>query len=344
VDLFFVRRALLPEGELRFLVDQLVLQSPGRSGMRAAAAIERISSAPSGSNITIRFDEAKMRLHGLWLPGTWKWTWRGWRRPDGGIVRLNIRTHPLLAAPRLGFLPLLVHAAKHPVVEPGPSEAAKMDFQNGRYARACATYRESVNVLRRDPYGTGDATEFLLYCGDAVGAVRAFVGFEPGPFAFDSPRKEHLARIRLATGRYDQAEALLGGEPSYLLYEAIAAQNRWEEADEILDQVAVKDGLARMLRLRRSGSGKESRRAAEDLCSAFLTHRPAAPRWLARVFESCIAAGRLDEVRDRLVPAAQALPGLRQELLRFTRREFPEFLAEVEEALAPVPDRISLFH
>lgn len=85
---------------------------------------------------------------------------------------------------------------------------------------------------------------------------------------------------------------------------------------------------------RSSGSAKEAASAARNLCSDFQTHLPASPVWLARVFESCIAADRLDEVRDRLIPAARALPGLRQELMRFTRREFPERLEEMEQAIA----------
>lgn len=116
-------------------------------------------------------------------------------------------------------------------------------------------------------------------------AIVAYDGQPLWPVEADPAR---LAQLRIAGGRFGQAESLLQKRPSYLLYVALAEQGRPKEAEEVLSKVAEKDGFAKALLLRHQSSGREAMSAAETLCSTFVQHRPWTPSWLARVFESWI--------------------------------------------------------
>jgi hypothetical protein len=148
------------------------------------------------------------------------------------------------------------------------------DFQDGRFAKAWDSYKRALPTLRHDLYGSQHAAEFLLYCGDLKAATQAFVGFDGTPFWPSPPDPEVLARLRIANRKYAAAEALLQDRPSYLRYVALAEQGRRVEADDVLERVAEKDGLASVLLLRHRGRRDEAQRAADALCSGFLTHKP----------------------------------------------------------------------
>jgi hypothetical protein len=357
------RRSLLAEGEVR-LGGTTLLVSEGPTPMtRDTAELRSVASSPAGANILMLFSEGRIHLPGQWLPPGWKRTWRGWKTPDGAAVRLTRKTHPLLLAlralrpdlkprlsgialdlvlgllcvlfPRIGTLPLYAEfrrMADHPDVD----DVAMKDFQEGRYGQSCEAYRRALPDLQRDLYGSTHAAEFLLYCGDPKAAVRAAVGFDSQPFWPGSLDPEALARIQISLGRHAKAKQLLKGRPSYLLYVALADQGRRSEANEVLKQVAERDGLARVLLLRRLDRSNEPRQAANTLCANFLQHKPSTPSWLARVFESCILAGGVGRTREdpRFEPAIRALPGLRDDLIRFTEREAPETTEELKSVMA----------
>jgi hypothetical protein len=362
------RRSLLATGELRFVGSSLTLSRGLSSQFKNLDDLSRVSCQASGSNVRMQFPEETIRLPGQWLPPGWRRTWRGWRTPEGEAVRLRRKTHPLLAAlhlrrpelkprfagigvevlvgvlcavaPRIGSYPLYAEARRL-AARQNVDDVAMKDFQDGKYLQACEAYRRALPGLNHDLYGSQHAAEFLLYCGDARAAVKAFLGYDVQPlwpFPLDPVA---LARIRLFSGRYAQAESLLGHMPSYQLYLAIIGQGRQAEADHILEGLAGKDGLARVLLLRHQGRA-EAQDAAGVLCSSYLTHKPATPSWLARVFESCILAGGARKVTEdhRFGPAVVALPGLRDELVQFTDREAPESAREVKAAVGQIVSRL----
>lgn len=362
-----VRRSLLATGELRFIGSSMTVTRGASSLSESLGELSRVSCQASGANVRMQFPTVTVRLHGQWLPPGWTRTWRGWRTPEGVAVSLGRKTHPLLAAlrlrrpelkprfagigvevlvgvlcavaPRIGSYPLYAEArriAAHKNVD----DVAMKNFQDGKYAQACEAYRRALPGLGHDLYGSQHAAEFLLYCGDRKAAVQAFLGYDVQPLWPFPLDPDPLARIRLFSGRYAQAESLLGPGPSYQRYLAVAGQGRQAEADRILEALAGKDGLARVLLLRHQGR-TEAQDAAGVLCSNFLTHKPATPSWLARVFESCLLAGGMTKVMEdhRFESAVVSLPGLRDELIHFAEREAPESARDVKTAVGQIVSR-----
>ena len=104
----------------------------------------------------------------------------------------------------------------------------------------CEEYRRALPDLRTDLYGSMHAADCLLYCGDRKSALKIAIGYNLQPLwpvALDS---DVLARIRIASGQYAQAAELLRGNPSILLYEALAESGRRAEAERILERLAPK--------------------------------------------------------------------------------------------------------
>lgn len=97
-------------------------------------------------------------------------------------------------------------------------------------------------------------------------------------------------------------------------------------------------GIAHVLLLRHQGRRNEARDAAGALCAGLSAQEPWTPSWLARVFESCILSGGARKPMEdrRFKPAIRALPGLRAELIQFTRREAPELEADLTSVMAEV--------
>jgi hypothetical protein len=356
-----LRRSLLVQGELRLVGSSLILKRESTYTTRDLAELRSATSYPAGANMSLLFSE-RVRLPGQWLPPGWKRTWRGWVAPDGTRARLRRKTHPLVLAlcarkpdlkvglagvpaevaaclllallPRVGTAPLYLEARKL-ATRANITDTANVQFQEGRYLEACDTYRRASSALRNDDYGSQWAAEFLLYCGESKLAVQAFVGFEtqflwPGQLDPDG-----LARIRISRGQYRQAEGLLHGQPSYLLYVTLAEQGKTDQADQVLHEIAKRDGLARVLLLRHSGDARTAQVAEDELCTTFRGHKPWTPSWLARVFESCILAGGMESVKQdpRFESAIRSLPGLRAELTAFTAREAPGYLQSVKAAM-----------
>jgi hypothetical protein len=356
-----LRRFLLAEGELRLSGSSLSLRRASSFVVKDISDLRRMTSYPGGANVSLWFSE-RLRLPGQWLPLGWKRTWNGWETPDGTKVRLRRKTHPLLLAlrarradlrlglagiplevaaglfcallPNLGSAPLYFEARKV-VARPDTDDIAKVQFQEGNYLQACDTYRRAQPELRHDLYASLSAAEFLLYCGDPKAAVQALVGFDSQVFWPFPPDLEALARIRISRMQYKQAEALLHGQPSYLRYVALAEQGQQDQAQLVLREIAGRDGLARVLLLRRSGEDAQARMAADELCAGFGKHRPWTPSWLARIFESCILTGGASRARldPRFEPAIRALPGLRAELAAFTAREAPDYLGDLRSVM-----------
>jgi hypothetical protein len=357
-----LNRSLLAHGELRLSGSALILEKGASVVSKDVANLRRLTSYPAGANVGMSFPDARIRLPGQWLPPGWRRTWKAWSSPDGSAVRLRRKTHPLLislrsrrpdvrpklaglageliagllavALPGIGSFPLYSEVRRM-ANRPRVDDAALKDFQRGRYVQACEAYKRAWPGLRKDLYGSQNASEFLLYCGDTKSAVQAFVGFDtqPGwPFPLDPAA---LARIRISRGRYIQAEDLLRGRHSYLSYVALADQGHRTRAEEVLNEIAGRDRLARVLLLRHRGLQAEAREAADASCAAFRKHRPRTPSWLARVFESCILSeGATRALEDpRFEPAIRAMPGLRAELVRFTEREAPDFTEELKSVI-----------
>ena len=348
-----LRRFLLASGELRLSGSTLTLVKEMSALIRDTVELQCITSYPGGANVEMAFPAGKIRLPGQWLPLGWKLTWRGWRTPDGASVRLRRKTHPLLVAlrsqradlkprlagiwveiiagllsavlPEVGSLPLYM-AARRGLDRPRVEDTATRQFQEGRYIEACETYKRALPGLRYDLYATQYASEFLLYCGDFKAAVQAFLAFDVQPLWPFPPDPEVLARIRISRGRYKQAEELLRGRPSYLLYVALVEQGRRIQADEVLNQIQSRNRLAHVLLLRHRGLQDQAKAAADTLSASFHKHEPQTPSWLARAFESSIlSVGASKTAEDpRFAPAIRDLPGLRTELIRFTEREAPE--------------------
>lgn len=284
-------------------------------------------------------------------------------------MRLRRKTHPLLASLRIlrpdlrprsaGFVfevifivlcTLAPKIAIYPMFadmrrasgQPRVDDIAIAAFQNGQYSQSCGAYRRALPDLRHDYYGSLHAGEFLSYCGDTKGALRALTSFDGALFETQSLPRTSLAQVRLFDGRYAEAENLLGNAPSYPLYLAVVGQGRLADADRILESIDGKEkgGLAHVLLLRHKRA-PAARWDAAVLCSEFLTHKPWMPSWLARVFESCILVGGADKLMEdpRFEPAVLALPGLRAELVQFTDREAPEFAAGLRAAVERIVAR-----
>ena len=346
------RRSLVATGELRVSTSRLFFSGGPSNVAQSVDDLRGIACRYTGAGTRMQFREGVIELPGQWLPPDWRRTWRGWQAPGGAAIRLSRKSHPLLAAlharrpdlrpklsgiwfelllglllviaPKISIYPLYAEA-RRTVSRQSVDDVAIKAFQEGRYEEACAAYRTALPSLKQDLYGSQHAAEFLSYCGDPKGAVEAFVGFEGQPLWPDKADPIHLAQLRIARGRYDQAENLLEGRPSYLLYVTLAEQCRHKEAEEVLGKVAEKDGLAKVLVFRHRGSDIEATTGADALCETFVQHKPWTPSWLARVFESCILAGGASKAMEdsRFAPAVRALPGLRAELIQFTEREAP---------------------
>jgi hypothetical protein len=348
-----LNRFLLASGELRLSDSTLTLVNERSAVTRDAAELLRITSYPGGANVEMEFSDGKIRLPGVWLPPGWKRTWTGWRTPDRFTLRLRRRIHPLLVAlrsqradlkprlagvwldivagllcavlPEVGSLPLYM-AARRGLDRSHVDDIATKEFQEGRYIEACKTFKRALPGLRHDLYATEYASEYFLYCGDFKSAIQAFLAFDVQPLWPSPPNPEILAQFRIARGRYKQAEELLRGRPAYLLYVALAEQGRRIQADEVLDRIQSRHGLAHVLLLRHRGLQDQASAAADTLCASFQKNEPRTPSWLAHVFESCILSVGVRRTAEdpRFAASVRALPGLRAELVRFTDREAPE--------------------
>lgn len=192
--------------------------------------------------------------------------------------------------------------------------------------KPCDEFRRALPDLKRNLYGTERAAEVLLYCGDRKSALKAAVGYDLQPLWPVAMDPEILARIRISSAGYAQAEALLRERSSYWLYVALAEQGRREH---VLERLAAKKGWAHILLLRHKGRWTEARDAAAELCAALRRWRPSTPSALARIFETCmLSEGANGLARDSLFqPAKRGLPGLRGELAQFTKREAPDLEA-----------------
>jgi hypothetical protein len=359
---FKLRRSLLADGELRLSSSALILEKQGFVLSNDLAELRRIRSYPGGANVEMSFPAGRIRLPGQWVPPGWKRTWNGWKMPDGSVVRLRRKTHPMLTAlrlrrpdlapklaglwgsviailvasvlPAIGDFPLFAESWRQ-VHRPRVEDTASKDLQEGRYLQACETYKRAWPELRKELYASQNASEFLLYCGDPKSAVQAFVGFDGQPLWPGPPDPGPLARIRLSKGKYEQAEDLLRGRHTYLSYVVLMEQGRRAEAEKVLDVIAQRDRLARILLLRHSGLPSRARTAADELCATFRKHRPGTPSWLARVFEACMLSEGVRNVSGdpRFGPAVRAMPGLRSELIQFTEREAPDLTEDLKAAM-----------
>lgn len=209
-------------------------------------------------------------------------------------------------------------------------------FQAGRYAEACAVYRRALPDLKYDLYGSYDASQILLYCGDIKGALTAALGYQTMPFWPDAMDPRVLAAIRLAMRKYSEAERLLRlGEPDNLLYVALASQGRSDEAEEALEAVAKGGGFSQIVLLRHRGQAAEARKLSDVVCSRLEGMTKPLPLVLARSIESCMLAQGIEKtaLKRRFSEALHGLSGLRDEINRFAEREMPESRLEVQGAL-----------
>ncbi len=361
------RQFLLATGELRLSGSTLIVSTGRSSVIHESSELRQIRCHASGACIRLLFPDGAVSLPGLWLPPDWKPTWRGWRTPGNSVVRLSRKTHPLLAAlrtrrpdlkPRLGVrlagivgvelltgvlgvfgvtignYPLEVEtrrAADRKRVD----EVAIKAFQEGRYLEVCQNDRRSLPDLKHDLYGSMRVADSLLHCGDRKGALEAALGYGVQPFWPVAMDPEVLARIRISSGSYAQAEQLLRGRPGLLLYVALADQGRRTEAEQILEYLANQKGMAQVLSLRHKGRPTEAREAAEALCAASNRRRPWAPSGLVHIFESCMLGRGISGLAEdpRFEPANRELPGIRAELIQFTRREAPELEVDLRSVM-----------
>jgi hypothetical protein len=357
-----LHRSLLADGELRLSGSALILEKRALVVSKNLAELRGTKSYPGGANVEMSFPDGRIRLPGQWLPPGWTRTWKGLKAPDGSAVRQSRKTHPLLQAlrsrrpdikpklaglwaaviagvlaavlPSLASFPLLAEAWRL-THRPRVNDAAARHFQDGRHIQACEEYERAWPRLRNDLYGSQLASEFLLYCGDPKSAIQAFVGFDGQPLSPFPPDPAALARIRIERGKYEQAEDVLRERHTYLSYVALTELGRRAEAEHVLDEIAGRDRLARVLLLRHRGLQAEARKAADELCAVFRKHKPRTPSWLARVFETCILSEGVGKaVEDpRFGPAVRAMPGLRAELVQFTEREAADLTEELKAAL-----------
>lgn len=358
------RRSLLATGELR-LTDSTLIVAAGSSSpvSREMSELRRIRCPPSGAPVRLEFSDGTITLPGQWLPPGWKRTWKGWSSP-AGAVKLSQKTHPLLAAlneqrpdlPRkvlglgtglarlvgaellLGLLfAFFVNVGSYPLYRDSRRvgarqrayDAAQKAFQEGRYLEVCESYRRALPDLYL--YGSVHAAECLLYCGDRKSALRAAVGYNLQPLWPVAMDPDVLARIRIASGRYGQAEELLCGYPGLLLYEALAELGMRSEAERTLNGLAPKNAMANVLVLRHGGRQREAQEAAEVLCAASRKWVPWSPPMLVAGFERCLLARGVRGLGEdpRFAPARKTLPEVRSELIRFAGREAPELQAEL---------------
>jgi hypothetical protein len=236
-----------------------------------------------------------------------------------GVFALSAGNHPLNVA------------ARRAAVQQHAYDLAMKAFQEGRYLEVCENYRRTLPDLRSDLYGSMHAADSLLYCGDRKSALKVAVGYNLQPLWPVAMDSDVLARIRIASGKYARAEELLRGQPGILLYEALAETGRRPEAEQILEGLAPKNGMANLLLLRHLDRQAEAREAAGLACARLNRMAPWSAPVLVRIFEVCmLSKGARGLAADpRFVPACGALPGLRSELIRFTRREAPELEAEL---------------
>jgi hypothetical protein len=364
------RRSILATGELRFAGFSLTISTESSTVTREMSELQQIRCYPSGACVRMGFRDGTITLPGQWLPPGWRPTRKGWLAPSTALIKLSRKTHPLLAVlrdrrpdltPKAGGLwlagigaellmgVLLVVVARigsYPLdmetrraaVRQHADDAAIKAFQAGRYLEVCEDFRRALPDLRSDLYGSMHAADSLLYCGDRKSALKVAVGYNLQPLWPVAMDSDVLARIRIASGRYGQAEELLRGHPGILLYEALAELGRRPEAEQILEGLAPKNGMAHVLLLRHQGRRNEARDAAGTLCARFSGQAPWTPFWLARVFESCILSGGARKPMEdrRFKPAIRALPGLRAELIQFTRRESPELESDLASVVAEV--------
>jgi hypothetical protein len=186
-----------------------------------------------------------------------------------------------------------------------------------------------------------NAADMQIYCGDLKSALRAALGYDSQVFWPSPMDSSTLARIRLAQGRYVEAERLLRASSSGndLLYVAIVSQGRTEEANAVLAQGQNLSGrvgvFSRALLSRRTGRITESKAEAEVIWS----NRKCAPS-LPRRLSRPILVAVLTENPDNIEAAVRCLgsgfrdlPGLRSEVLDFVQREVPEQVSTVRKAI-----------
>jgi hypothetical protein len=362
------RRSLLAAGELRFVGSSLTVSTGSSPVTREINELQQIRCYLSGACVRMGFRDGTITLPGQWLPPGWRPTRKGWLTPSAALIKPSRETHPLLATLRdrrpdltpkssrlglagivgaellMGFLLVFVAGIgnypldmenRRTVGRHRADDAALKAFQEGRYLEACDDYRRALPGLRHVLYASVSAADFLLYCGDRKSALKAAVGYDLQPLWPVAMDPEVLARIRMSSGSYDKAEQLLRGGTSLLLYETLAELGRQPEAEEILERLAPKKGMANVLLLRHRNRPAEAREAAGVLCAASNRHAPWAPSGLVRIFELCmLSRGTLGLAEDpRFEPACRAFPELRAELLRFTRREAPELEGELRSML-----------
>ena len=365
------RRIVAVRGSLAVIGDQLQGELNGRRFSYLWSSLRRIDAEVGGRNARLLFGATSVWLPGMWLPQGWRRTLLGFRSPRGKLWLPRRKQHPLLVEllrlrPDLRvrrhfrlkiLLPALLLLIATESLEIVPylesrrfsrlakrETAAIADFQAGRYRAACSAYETLLREGKSFALAW-DVAETQVLCGDLGSALAAvsrsgYPGFPSGPSRSGPMGSSTLAHIRLAQGRYKEAERLLRQDPrgSYLLYLAVAKQGRSEDANTVLAEAAGgrSASFEKALLLRRTGKTAESRVAAESVWHRLEASSHPLPILLERPILVAILTDDPEKIRAalrRFAGALRELPGFRAEVLDFTAREAPERLSEIQEAI-----------
>jgi len=336
---------------------------------RSLEDVKGIRASIGGRNLRLIFSDTKITLLGLWLPDDWKRGMTRWRSPDGSQRRLRRREHPLIASilrsrPDLRLrtyfpwwvVAVFVISAGEPVIHNAflfypqfralsliqkKTDAASNLVRLGRYSEACATYRSILPDARHYVYLAQDEAQVQLYCGDLKAAFAAAVGYESTPLWPAPLGLNILPRLRLEQSRFAEAERLLGGAwpGDYLKYLVFEKQGRHVEADAILAEDRRPSGRVgvfnRALLLRHQGRLRESAAEAELIWSSRKGCILTSPSLITmRIYPALLTGDsiKVQAALKEIEPAIRQWPGLRAEVLDFSKRETPEFYEAITRA------------